>query len=68
LAWLAFAATPYESTGRKATVLVLLLYLAWIAATDWAVVWFPPWGTLIECGLFVAFAANAIRKINAVAG
>lgn len=68
LAWLAFAATSYEQTGRKAMLLLVLIYLLWIVCTDWALAWFPPWGVLLESGIFVAFTAYAVWKIHAVAG
>ena len=68
LAWLLFVQTPYDNTFRKATALVVALYVSWVAVTDWAIAWFPTWGPAAEVVFFGVIAVRCLVKIHAVQG
>lgn len=66
LAWALFLETSYANTYRKIAAFLILLYTLQVAATDWALSWFPPWGGFVEVAVFVAIAARVFWRIHAV--
>lgn len=67
LALMVFGAQTYRDTAAKAVSLLVFLWFAWVALTDWAA-WASPLVGAVEAAVFIAWCCYAYRRIRAVQG